>query len=163
MLNFSGRISFLLWPIWELLLLFSLPIFIFGVISICGILIPKKLLIFPLPNLQNKLVLFTFHQDTPTLLPNMLNAVWCAVNRKSRRGTVLGEEEQVSILDALKAITIHAAYQYFEEDSKGSIEVGKRADFVVLDFNPLRVRPADIKRVRVLKTIKDDRVIYERE
>lgn len=75
----------------------------------------------------------------------------------------MGEEEQVSILDALKAITIHAAYQYFEEDSKGSIEVGKRADFVVLDFNPLRVRPADIKRVRVLKTIKDDRVIYERE
>lgn len=108
-------------------------------------------------------VMFTFHQDTPTLTPNMLNTIWCAVNRTTRRGVALGPEEQVSTLDALKAVTINAAYQYFEEDSKGSIEVGKRADFVVLDFNPLRVRPVDIKRIRVLKTIKDDRVIYERE
>lgn len=123
----------------------------------------KAAYICPAQSAKQAGVTFTFHQDTPTLLPNMLNAVWCAVNRKSRRGNVLGEEEQVSILDALKAITINAAYQYFEEDSKGSIEVGKRADFVVLDFNPLRVRPADIKRVRILKTIKDDRVIYERE
>lgn len=105
---------------------------------------------------------FTFHQDTPVLMPNMLNTIWCAVNRVTRKGVTLGEEEQVSTLDALKAVTINAAYQYFEEDSKGSIEVGKRADFVVLDFNPLRVRPVDIKRIRVLKTIKDDRLIYER-
>lgn len=108
-------------------------------------------------------VVFTFHQDTPALMPNMLNTIWCAVNRVTRKGYLLGEEEQVSTLDALKAVTVNAAYQYFEEDSKGSIEVGKRADFAILDFNPLRVRPVDIKRIRVLKTIKDDRVIYERE
>lgn len=108
-------------------------------------------------------VVFTFHQDTPVLMPNMLNTIWCAVNRRTRSGVLLGEDEQVSTLDALKAVTVNAAYQYFEEDTKGSIDVGKQADFVVLDFNPLRVRPIDIKRIRVLKTIKDDRVIYERE
>lgn len=106
---------------------------------------------------------FTLHQDTPTLLPNMLSTVWSAVNRVTRRGVVLGEEEQVSTLDALRAVTIEAAYQYFEEHEKGSIEPGKRADFTILDFNPLRVRPKDIKRIRVLKTIKDGRVIYERD
>lgn len=105
---------------------------------------------------------FTFHQDTPLLLPNMLSSIWCAVNRVTRGGVQLDETQQISIIDALRAVTYNAAYQCFEEDSKGSISVGKRADFVILDNNPLRVRPADLKRIRVMKTIKDDKVVYER-
>ena len=69
----------------------------------------------------------------------MLETVWCAVNRVTRRGVQLAKDECISALDALKAVTVNAAYQYFEEDKKGSIEVGKLADFVVLDQNPLTV------------------------
>ncbi|MBR4945318.1 MAG: amidohydrolase family protein, partial [Peptococcaceae bacterium] len=61
---------------------------------------------------------------------------------------------------ALKGITINAAYSYFEEDSKGSIKEGKRADLVVLDANPLKVDPMAIKDIKVLETIKDGVTVY---
>ena len=59
------------------------------------------------------------------------------------------------------AVTISAAYQYFEEDQKGSIREGKRADFVVLDQNPLTADPERIRDIRVLRTIKDGVTVYE--
>jgi predicted amidohydrolase YtcJ len=63
-------------------------------------------------------------------------------------------------LEALKAITINAAYQYFEEKTKGSIEVGKLADLVILDQNPLKVDPMTIKDIKVVETIKEGKTIY---
>lgn len=75
---------------------------------------------------------YTFHQDTPVVPPDMMRTVSSAVNRVSRNGVSIGENQKISVLDALKAITIYAAYQYFEEKEKGSIERGKYADFVVL-------------------------------
>ena len=69
---------------------------------------------------------FTLHQDSPVLPPNPLEAVWCAVNRISRQGVSMGEAQRISPLQALRAVTIDAAYQYFEEDSKGSLKAGKR-------------------------------------
>ena len=104
---------------------------------------------------------FTFHQDTPVLPPDMLVTVGCAVNRVTRNGQVLGEGERISPLEALRAVTISAAYQYFEEDQKGSIREGKRADFVVLDQNPLTADPERIRDIRVLRTIKDGVTVYE--
>ncbi|MEG2698659.1 MAG: amidohydrolase family protein, partial [Ruthenibacterium sp.] len=70
-------------------------------------------------------------------------------------------EERISAYDALKAVTLHAAYQYFEENTKGSIAVGKHADFVILDQNPLTVAPMAIRDIAVLATIKEDKVLYE--
>ena len=61
---------------------------------------------------------YTFHQDTPVIPPDMMRTVWSAVNRISRAGRTIGEEQRISVLDALKAITIYAAYQYFEEQEK---------------------------------------------
>lgn len=104
----------------------------------------------------------TFHQDAPVIEPNMLETVWCAVNRVTRRGVQLAKEECISVLDALKAVTLNAAYQYFEEDEKGSIEKGKLADFVVLDQNPLTVDKNDIRNIKVVKTYKRGKKIYER-
>lgn len=104
---------------------------------------------------------FTFHQDTPVIEPDMLETIWCAVNRVTKAGVVLGQRECISPLEALQAVTLNAAYQYGEEAEKGSIELGKRADFVLLDADPLTVEPKKIRDIRVLKTIKDDTVIYD--
>jgi len=97
----------------------------------------------------------TIHQDPPFLPPNMLHAMWAAVNRVTRSGRVIAKDQRITALEALKAATIYGARQYFEENEKGSIEVGKRADFVILNKNPLKVDPMDINDISVLQTIKD--------
>ena len=84
------------------------------------------------------------------------------MNRLTRSGRVLGEDERVSAYDALKAITINAAYQHRTENLKGSIEEGKYADFVILNENPLEVDPIKIKDILVLETIKEGNTIYSR-
>jgi len=104
-----------------------------------------------------------FHQDTPITKPDMLHSVWCAVNRISRGGNVIGEDQKVGVYDALKAVTINAAYEYFEEDSKGSIAEGKRADLVILDKDPTTVESMAIKDISVLETIKDGKTIYQKK
>ncbi len=75
---------------------------------------------------------------------------------------MIGPDERVTPLEALAAITIHAAYQYREEATKGTIEPGKLADLVILDRNPLSVDPDAIKDIRVIETIKEGRTIYRR-
>ena len=60
-------------------------------------------------------------------------------------------------------MTIHGAFQHFEESIKGSIEVGKQADFVVLDQDPLTIPPGEIKDIQILQTINDDQLIYASE
>lgn len=105
-------------------------------------------------------LIFNFHQDSPVTKPDMLHSVWCAVNRQTRLGVEIGPEERVSVYDALKAVTINAAYAYFEEDEKGTIEVNKKADFVVLEKNPLTVDPCTIKDIKVLRTYKDDELVW---
>lgn len=86
--------------------------------------------------------------------------VWSAVNRVSRGGEVIGPDQRTTPLEALKAITINAAYQYGEQASKGSLEAGKLADLVILDKNPLKVDPMMIKDIKVLETIKEDKTIF---
>lgn len=100
-------------------------------------------------------VLYTFHQDSPVLPPDMIDTLWCAVSRISRGGRIMGGKERISVLEALKAITINGAYQYFEEDKKGSIKAGKQADFVILNKNPLDLEPEALKDIRIEETIKD--------
>ena len=85
----------------------------------------------------------------------------CAVTRTTRAGRVLGAEERITPHEALRAVTINAAYQYFEEDRKGSIREGKLADFVLLDQNPLTVDPEAIRDIRVRRTVKEGTTVYE--
>lgn len=105
---------------------------------------------------------FTFHQDSPVIQPDMMETVWCAVNRITKKGVLLGEEQKIPVWDALKAVTQQAAYQYFEEEEKGSIRPGKQANFAVLDRNPLAVEPMDLRNIRVLETIRQDETIFRR-
>ena len=104
---------------------------------------------------------YTNHSDATVTPIDPLFTVWSAVNRLSRSGKIIGAEQQASPYQALQAITSHAAYQLFEEDSKGTLEVGKAADFVVLDKNPLTVKPMQIRDIKVVQTIKNGKPIYQ--
>ena len=90
----------------------------------------------------------------------MLHSVWCAVNRISRDGVIVGEENRIDCYDALIAATRGGAYSYFEENTKGVLMKGAVADLVVLDRDPTAVDPMEIKDIQVLATIKNDKVIY---
>jgi predicted amidohydrolase YtcJ len=106
---------------------------------------------------------FTLHQDCPIGPPNMMLLLDTAVNRRTRNGNVLGEEFAVDIMTALKAVTIDAAYQCFDDDVKGSLEVGKRGDMVVLDQDILTVPKDKIRDIQVIATIKEGAIIYQAE
>lgn len=106
---------------------------------------------------------FTIHSDAPVTFPNSMRILDSAINRVTRSGKVLGETHKLSPLDALKAMTIWAAYQHYEEDLKGSIEKGKQADFVILDKDPLTISSDKIKDIIVLQTINNDRTIFQNQ
>ena len=76
-------------------------------------------------------------------------------------GTVLGEEQRIPVLAAIEAVTKNAAYQYFEEDTKGSIEEGKLADLVILDKDILSIDKEEIETIKVLETIKEGNTIFK--
>lgn len=104
-----------------------------------------------------------FHQDPPVTRPDMLHSVWCAVNRISRGGRRIGEAQKVDVYQALRAVTVEGAYQYFEEKKKGTLEKGKIADMVVLSESPLEIDPMEIRNIHVLKTIKGGKCVFEVE
>ncbi|MEG1481396.1 amidohydrolase [Clostridium sp.] len=141
---------------------FTAHTYYFGDVHIKNLGRDRAFRISPAKSALNKKITYTFHQDTPVILPNMLETVWCAVNRISKDGVVIGDFERISPLDALRGITINGAYQYSEEDLKGSIKIGKLADLVVLDRNPLKVDPIEIKNINVLETIKEGVTLYKK-
>jgi predicted amidohydrolase YtcJ len=102
----------------------------------------------------------TNHTDFVVAPLDQMFMMWSAVNRVSRGGEWIGPDERIIPLDALKAMTINVAYQYGEQASKGSIEAGKLADLVVLDQNPLKVDPMEIRRIKVKETIKEDKAVF---
>lgn len=90
--------------------------------------------------------------------------IWSSVNRMSTGGDTIGADQRVAPLEALKAITTNAAWQYHQDEVKGSISKGKLADFVILSENPLSVGhtdPVKIKDIRVLETIVGGETVFE--
>ncbi|TDX10507.1 amidohydrolase [Flavobacterium sp. S87F.05.LMB.W.Kidney.N] len=106
-------------------------------------------------------MIFTQHHDAPVALPNSIMILYSVVNRISRSGDVIGPEERISAYDALRSITIWAAYQYFEENNKGSLKKGKLADLVILDKNPIKINPLNIKDIQVVETIKEGKTVFK--
>jgi predicted amidohydrolase YtcJ len=106
-------------------------------------------------------MIFTQHHDAPVAFPDALRVLHATVNRVSRTGDIIGPDQRVPVYIALKSITAWAAYQAFEENQKGTLKVGKLADFVVLDKNPLKVAPMDLTTLKVMATIKEGKIIYE--
>jgi hypothetical protein len=96
---------------------------------------------------------FAMHSDAPITPIGPLFTAWCAVNRRTASGRVLGEGERIGVDDALRAITLGAAYTLRLDGEIGSIEVGKRADLAVLADDPLAVPAEALREVRVLGTM----------
>ncbi len=108
-------------------------------------------------------MVFTIHNDAPIVPPDMLRLLWATTNRLTRTGKVLGGDQRISTYDALLAVTRHAAHQHFEETRKGSIEVGKIADLVVLDQDPLAVPSKNLMDLAVEMTISRGTIVFERD
>ena len=104
---------------------------------------------------------FSIHLDAPVVPAQPMILVWSAVNRLSRTGRVVGPDERIGPMQALRAVTIDAAWQVFLEDDIGSIEVGKHADLIVLSADPLE-DPLEIRNIEVDKTIIGGKTVYER-
>jgi len=101
-----------------------------------------------------------FHQDSPVTKPNMLHSIWCAMNRITRSGRVIGEENKIDVYDALIAATVGGAYEYFEENTKGILKAEAVADLIILDSDPTEIDPLKIKDIKVLETIKNGKTVF---
>ena len=104
---------------------------------------------------------FTVHNDAPVVPPDMIRLLWSTTNRMTRSGKVLGEEQKISTYSALEAMTINAAYQHFEDEIKGTIEVGKLADLVVLSEDPLSMPADELLELKVMATYSHGREIFK--
>ncbi|GGC85367.1 amidohydrolase [Thalassobacillus devorans] len=116
----------------------------------------------PLAEATQKELLYTLHSDCPITPISPLFSIWIAVNRQSMEGETMGKEQCISPLKALRTMTIDGAKLNFEEDDIGSIEVGKLADFAVLDADPTSVDPMEIRNINVLATFIGGRKVYEK-
>lgn len=110
--------------------------------------------------LMSRGMMFTTHHDAPVAKPDSMRVLSATVTRRSRSGDIIGPRHRVPVATALKAMTIWAAHQHFEEADKGSLEAGKLADFVVLSANPLATDPERLAELRVLETIKEGASVY---
>lgn len=102
---------------------------------------------------------WSLHSDMPMAPADPLFLMWCAVNRVTTSGRVAGSEQRVSAEEALRGVTINAAYSLKLEDEIGSIVPGKRANLTILDENPLAVDPMKIRDVKVWGTVMEGRIL----
>jgi predicted amidohydrolase YtcJ len=109
-------------------------------------------------------MMFTSHHDAPVAFPDSMRVLDATVNRVARgSGKVIGPQHRVDVITGLKAMTIWAAWQHFEEKDKGSIEVGKLADFVILSRDPTQGDPKTINKIKIAETIKEGKTIFRLE
>ena len=117
----------------------------------------------PMKSAQERGIRFSNHTDFSVTPLDPFMTLWTATQRNTRSNRVLGLTQRVDMTTALRAITLDAAYQRFEENIKGSISVGKNADLVILSDDPLNVEGDQIRSLRVLETIKDGETVYQRQ
>jgi hypothetical protein len=106
-------------------------------------------------------LLFTLQTDAPMLPADPLLLLASAVNRTTRTGKVLGPAQRIPVFDGLRGLTSSGAHQFFDGERKGELAVGRVADLVLLDRNPLSVRPGDLATARPLATYRKGAAIYQ--
>jgi predicted amidohydrolase YtcJ len=102
---------------------------------------------------------YALHNDAPVTPPNPLHSMWTAVVRRAPNGKVLGAEQKLTAEEALAGYTRSAAWLLRMENDAGTLEKGKYADLTILDANPLKVDPDQIKDLHVVGTISNGRAI----
>jgi predicted amidohydrolase YtcJ len=122
---------------------------------------PRAEYISPTRDLIDAGINLTSHSDCPVIPPNSLRIIDATANRVTRSGLILGPDQRITPYEALLTQTRWGAYQYFEENTKGTLTVGKLVDFVILDQNPLKIDPMKIHTIKVVETIKEGNRVYE--
>ena len=120
----------------------------------------RALRISPLRSTIERGIPYTIHNDAPVVPPDIMRLLEITVDRKTRSGFVLGADQRVTFEEALRGVTLGAAYAYFEEDRKGSITPGKQADLVVLAVDPRTVATEDIGEIGIVETLAHGRTVY---
>ncbi|MCU0955451.1 MAG: amidohydrolase [Hyphomicrobium sp.] len=105
---------------------------------------------------------YSAHTDAPVAFPDTMRSLDATVTRRTRSGDILGPSQRVDVITALKGMTIWPAYQHFEEATKGSLEPGKLADFVILSADPTAVDPDTLDELKIAETIKEGQTVYLR-
>ena len=105
-------------------------------------------------------MIFSSHHDAPVAKPDSIRVLSATVTRRSRSGHIIGAHQRVSPWVALKALTIWPAHHYWESETKGSLEVGKIADFAILSDNPMTMDPERLVELKVTETIKEGVSVY---
>lgn len=118
---------------------------------------------YPAKGYLDKSITAAFASDTPVVGCDPLLGIHAAVNRRTATGQAAGTGQCVEIMDAIRAYTYNGAYASFEEDKKGSIEVGKLADLVVLDQSILKSNKVKIKDMKVELTMIDGEILYQKQ
>lgn len=103
------------------------------------------------------------HTDFSVTPMEPMRIMWASMLRTSKKGAVLGADQRIDNWQALKSLTTEAAWQIFEEKTKGTLEVGKLADMVILDANPLAVAPEQFLDIAVLETFKEGKTVYRKD
>lgn len=116
---------------------------------------------YPLRDFIDKGIIAAIGSDAPVTFVNPLLGIHAAVNRKSWKDQLVGENQRIDVIEAIRAYTFNGAYASFEEDKKGSIEVGKLADLVVLDSSILHVESEKLKDIKVELTMVDGVIEFQ--
>lgn len=116
----------------------------------------------PLKAALDHKITFALHNDTPVTPISPLMDVFSAVNRLTSSGKVLGPDQRIDVMEALRGVTINGAYMQRLEDKIGSLEKGKLADMVILDKDPTKVDPVKLKDIMVEETIVGGNTVYKR-
>lgn len=114
----------------------------------------------PMRSALERGLVISSHCDVPVVPVDPFLSIWACVNRRSSTGALIGAEQRISVMDALRAHTINPAWQNFEENDRGSLEVGKFADLAVLDTDPLRCPVEALRDIRVTMTMLGGQIVY---
>ena len=118
---------------------------------------------FPLADYAEEGVIAAGGSDAPVTVPDPMRGIYCAVTRQTESETQVGSSQRTTLMHAIRSFTLNGAYASFEEERKGSIEVGKLADLVVLDGSILSAPPEELLSMKPALTMINGRIAFERE
>ena len=143
--------------------LFPIHTFYWGDYHRDSVLGPRRAeIISPCHSVLRRGMRFTTHHDAPVANPDSMRVLSATVTRRTRSGDILGADECVPVDIALKAMTLWAAWQHYEDDRKGSLAVGKLADLALLDANPLTIDPDRLAGIKVQTAYKEGEEVWRR-